>query len=227
MSQDEQLQGLARDVAGRLREAGDTYSSVLAEAITLDDVEAQSAAIVAVLGLAPRELEGEEYLDAAKRSPRSNAYRRNFAPYDWHLATLTLGMLSLSAIDFGGALDGQLGKLPNPLSRESFLRAFAFEWIYQLRLTLCNPRTSSNVKLDALAATMAAAACHSLGMSEPIAIGVATLFIITVLKVTRKAFCNMSDMEILEELRRRAKASKNAPARKRQGRRASTKKKSK
>jgi hypothetical protein len=230
MSRDEQLEALARDVTGRLMQVDDTYGVLLAETIARKDVEVQAAAITAIFTPEPKQLEGQEYLEAAKRGPRLH-------PIDGHWAEGRLGFHEDVVFQASGTMFHSIGLAAtssliafhhdndqkNLLSRESLLRMFALEWVNQLRLALCKSR-KPDVRLDAVAATMAAAACHSLGMSEPVAIGVATLFIITVLKVTKTAFCKMSDMEILDELKQRAELSKKAPDPKRRVPRSNTKK---
>ncbi|NOT53686.1 MAG: hypothetical protein HOP18_03685 [Deltaproteobacteria bacterium] len=100
----------------------------------------------------------------------------------------------------------------------------AFEWglkflkeiLKEVRVLVCEERARKKTGLvslsdykaypKALGVSLATAIMTKLGVNEPMAIGIATLVLLSLAQATKNAFCTMTDAQVIETLNARKKA---------------------
>jgi hypothetical protein len=80
---------------------------------------------------------------------------------------------------------------------------FIAEFLQELRNILCGPKKSHRKlsdKFQAALAFLTAALSKKLGIDNPTALGMALLVLLSLPRASKKAFCKMTDQEVLEAL---------------------------
>jgi hypothetical protein len=80
---------------------------------------------------------------------------------------------------------------------------FIAEFLQELRNILCGPKKSHGKlsdKFQAALAFLAAALSKKLGIDNPTALGMALLVLLSLARASKKAFCKMTDKEVLAAL---------------------------
>jgi hypothetical protein len=105
-------------------------------------------------------------------------------------------------------LAGTGGWGPTPLTMVEWTRQFAFAWFEKIQEFLCDEDQlkqvgrTTDVSCKAAATGLAAWIVPALGITNPMAIGLAAAILLVLASTGHQAFCTMSKKEVLTELER-------------------------
>lgn len=90
-------------------------------------------------------------------------------------------------------------------------KQFLVENLREVRRAICEDRKESSDIIEPAVASLTVLFMGWLGISEPEALGVATLFFLGMMRVTRNRFCRMNDSEILAKYEKKSSGSRRTP----------------